>query len=82
MTSNNQSSDMVEDLYSVIGAVRGHIDTLYDVVSKANTLRSHEEQLGDFWVALMNVAFHPEYENHPLSKIAKDVLEKYNAAGN
>jgi hypothetical protein len=33
---------------------------------------------GDYWVALMNIAYHPVHQEHPLSAIAKEVLEKHN----
>ena len=33
---------------------------------------------GDYWVALMNIAYHPTLQDHPLAEIAKEVLEKHN----
>jgi hypothetical protein len=33
---------------------------------------------GDYWVALMNIAYHPTHQDHPLAEIAREVLEKHN----
>ena len=56
-------SELLKDLESI------------DTIPEPERIRRERE--GDFWVALMNIAYHPNAEENQLSLIAKEVLEKH-----
>jgi len=68
----------MSELHAAIHAVQSQMDAIDFPVSEV----ARREREGDYWVALMNIAFHPTYEEHPLSIIARNVLENHNGTEN
>lgn len=64
----------MSELHASLANVQSIMDAIDFPVSEV----ARREREGDYWVALMNIGFHSEYQDHPLSKIARDVLENHN----
>jgi hypothetical protein len=68
----------MSELHASLANVQSIMDAIDFPVSEV----ARREREGDYWVALMNIAFHPAYEEHPLTIIARNVLENHNGTEN
>jgi hypothetical protein len=60
---------------SDIHAELRRMDALIDELEARALERIQDTRAGDYFVALMNIANHPEFDDkHPLVKIARDAL--------
>ena len=67
---------------SELHASLANVQSIMDAIDLQASEAVRREREGDYWVALMNIAFHPSYEEHPLSIIARNVLENHNGTEN
>jgi hypothetical protein len=67
---------------SDIHAELRRMDALIDELEGRALSRIQDTRPGDHFVALMNIANHPDYDDtHPLVKIARDALNSENSYG-